>query len=139
VSAAEPDVPVLSLGAMVGGTRPQARAWRRAVSDLGSRVKAAREGVESPLRVNVVFQIPGEVLPVIEFSGVRTGRYASADRHLLIQAALPADVPAEPQRLLMELLGQAVELAVQFARRRGIADDLGELRELVSSLERSEG
>jgi hypothetical protein len=127
------DVDVLSLGAMVGGTRPSARAWREAVMALARRVAAARNGVDSPLRVNVVYQVPGELIPV-KFDGVRTGRYAPADRHLLVQAALPEELPDEPEAYLITLLQQAIDAAAQFARKKGVADDLVELRELVSSL-----
>jgi hypothetical protein len=127
------EVHALSLGAMVGGTRPSARAWREAVMALSRRVAAARDGVDSPLRVNVVYQVPGEVVPVT-FEGVRTGRYAAGDRHLLVQAALPEQAPDEPEALLIRLLHQAVDAAAAFARKKGLADDLVELRELVSSL-----
>jgi hypothetical protein len=123
----------LSLGALVGGTRPSARAWSDAVNALSRRVMAVQNSVESPLRVNVVYQVPGEVVPVT-FTGVRTGRYAAADRHLLVQVALPEQPPDKPEALLLALLHQAVDAAAAFARKKGLADDLVELRELVSSL-----
>ncbi len=127
------DIPVLSVGSVVGGTSASATAWKRAVSSLGLHVQERRAGVESPLRVNVVFQIPGEVLDV-DFSGVRTGRYSSKDKHLLVQAATPAEPPDDPRPLLLGLLADAVSAATEFARRRGLAADLPELRSIVASL-----
>jgi|HubBroStandDraft_4_1064222.scaffolds.fasta_scaffold919262_2 hypothetical protein len=64
----------LSIGAMVGGTGADARRWRDAIMELSRRVQSLGESVTSPLNVNVVYQIPGEVLPVLEVSGVRCGR-----------------------------------------------------------------
>ena len=71
----------------MGGTGREARRWGNEAMDLARRVKALRVGVESPLNVNVVYQVGGDVVPV-GFSGVRAGRYSSADKLLLVQAAV---------------------------------------------------
>lgn len=127
--------PPLSLGVVVGGTSADARAWGDAVMELARQVKAERAGIESPLRVNVVFQVPGEVVPV-KFSGVRTGRYSSAERLLLVQAGLPeAPLPPNAQEVLLQLLDAAIEEAGLFARKKGLVDEpLEQLRALAERL-----
>jgi len=121
--------PVLSIGA-VGGGATDGGAAERAVKRLGNAVMAARDGVRSPLNVNVVFQIAGRYLTP-EFAGVRAGRYSAKQRHLLVQAAL---VPAEiehPDSQARDLLRAAVAEAERWAQVRGLADSLPELHALV--------
>jgi hypothetical protein len=86
---------VLSIGAVVGSVGAAARAWNEPIRELTLRVGEARAGVESPLNLNVVFHIPGEVLD-FDDEYVRTGRYDSRTRHLMVQATLPRIPPANP-------------------------------------------
>ncbi len=119
---------------MVGGTGQEARRWGDAAMEIARGVKALRGGVESPLNVNVVYQVPGEVVPV-DFSGVRTGRYSSAERLLLVQAAVPGGAPPHATETLLDLLDSALEAAEGFARRKGISDrPLEALRAVASEL-----
>ena len=87
----------LSIGSVVGGVGPKARAWNDPIRKLARRVADVRSGVDSPLNVNVVFHVPGEVLP-IDHDYVRTGRYDSKTRHLMVQATVPESVPDDPDR-----------------------------------------
>ena len=87
---------VLSIGSVVGGATSSNRRWRDAITDLTRAVAEARNGVTSPLNVNVVFQVPGNIRQP-DFHGTRTGRYSRAERLLLIQVALPEDVPPNPK------------------------------------------
>lgn len=125
---------VLAIGMMIGGAGSTTARWERAVKTLLERVRHARRGIDSPLRVNVVYQIPGSVIPTIDFVGVRTGRYSAADRHLLVQVALPSELPAEPDTLVFQLLLEAVDAAAEVGRRKGLAADLPALRALVRSI-----
>lgn len=127
--------PALSIGVVVGGTGQDARGWGDAVMQLSRRVKSERAGVDSPLRVNVVYQVPGEVVPV-KFSGVRTGRYSAIDRLLLIQAALPETaMPLDAEDILLQLLDAAIEQAGHFAQKKGLTDKpLEALRAVASRL-----
>lgn len=124
---------VLSIGAILGDSDSESLAWRRAVGSLGKQVMEAREGVESPLRVNVVFHIDGELVPN-NFAGVRTGRFSKKDSHLLVQAAVPSGAVLDRHDVLMRLLIKAVDEAEAFAQGRGIAEELAEIRALVASL-----
>jgi hypothetical protein len=128
----------ISVGAMVGGTSPDSRRWRDAVMALARRVKEVRSGFRSPLNVNVVYQIPGEVLPALDFSGVRTGRYSSSKKLLLVQAAVPVELPPDMNDFLLGLLEEAIEEAERFAMRKGITTQpLAELRDLTQQLRAS--
>jgi hypothetical protein len=103
--------------------------------ELARHVKSLRQGVQSPLNVNVVFQVPGEVVSV-DFSGVRTGRYSPKDRLLLVQAAVPSDESTSDTRpVLLSLIQAAIEEAEAFAQRRAIADEpLEALRSLAAQV-----
>lgn len=126
--------PVLSIGALYGGTTEGVRRWKALINPLRERVIALVDtGVQSTVHVNVVYQVPGEILGV-DFSGVRTGRYSSKDRHLLVQAAVPREVPEDAEALLIALLRDSIAEATAFAKHRRIANDLPELRELIAQL-----
>jgi hypothetical protein len=125
--------PALSIGAVAGGPGAS-RVWSEAVRQLGRRVISMRDGLSSPLAINVVYQIPGRFLEP-EFEGVRSGRFSRKEALLLIQAALPSDPEADASLEVRRLLRDAVALAEDFARQEGmIEDELPELRALVDSL-----
>lgn len=124
--------PVLSVGAVTGGTRAS-REWKLAVRSLTQRIMAARDQYDSPLCVNVIYYIPGEVHRA-DFAGVRTGRYTDATHWLVVQAALPDEPLSDADREVREILEIAVESAEQFACRRGIADRLIGLRNLLTAV-----
>ena len=125
--------PVLSIGAVLGDSDPENMAWKRAIHALSREVKALRDGVDSPLRVNVVFHVNGKLAPN-EFEGVRTAKFDGQAAHLMIQAAVPPG-PAEDRRSVLEgLLRTSVEEAERFASGRGLASQLPEIRGLVRQL-----
>lgn len=123
----------LSVGAVLGDSDSESLTWRGAIASLGKRVIEAREGVESPLRVNVVFHVDGKLAPN-EFTGVRTGRFNKRDSHLLVQVAVPVGEACDREAVLHRLLVEAVNEAETFARDKGIADDLRQLRVVLSSV-----
>ncbi len=124
-------VEVLSIGSVVGGSTSTNRRWRDAIGELTRAVADARADVASPLNVNVVFQVPGSVVQP-DFEGTRTGRHSKADRLLLVQVALPDEVPDDPDAYLRGALSEAIAEAEEWARRRSIASDLQALRELAA-------
>lgn len=95
---------------------------------------AERRGqLTSPLHLNVVFQIPGNLLKP-EFEGVRTSEFSKMDRLLMVQVALPEEPPTDIDAYLKEKLISAVDEAERWARKRGAAEDLRQTRCLVKSL-----
>ena len=123
-------VPLLSIGSVLGDSDVESMAWKRAISLLGKRIQVAREGLDSPLRVNVVFHADGRLAPN-EFEGVRTGRFSRMDSHLVVQAAVPTGAAADRHDTLLGLLQEAVDAAVAFGKAEGIADDLPEVRKVL--------
>lgn len=127
------DRPALAIGAVAGGPGAS-RDWTDAVKTLGRRVTELREGVTSPLAVNVVFQIPGRFLEP-EFEGVRSGRFSRKEARLLVQVALPPEPSSSASDEVRRLLGLAVVLAEDFAQQEGmIEDQLTQLRDLIARL-----
>ena len=126
----EPPEP-LSIGAVLGGP---STPWESVIKDLGERVAIAREGVESPLNLNVVFHVPGSIL---QFEGdyVRTGSFDRERRLLMVQATVPGTPPVEADAFAHARLRAAVDCAEAWAKRRQIADDLSALRRLVERIE----
>jgi hypothetical protein len=129
----EPDEAALSIGVVLGDYDAENKAWDAAITTLMKQVKSIREGVESPLRLNVVYHVDGKQAPN-EFEGVRTGRFSKKDAHLMVQAAVPAHPVDDRRQFLVRLLEAAVDEAERFAARRGISQDLGEIRALVDRL-----
>jgi hypothetical protein len=125
-------VPILSIGAVAGGASTS-RAWEAAIKRVAQRVIELRESRSSPLAVNVVYQIPGEVLTP-EFEGVRTGRFSRRERLLLVQVALPPE-PRDADAEVRQLLSEAIEVAEDFARKKAMIEgSLSELRAIVSAI-----
>ena len=122
----------LSVGVMDGGST-DGGAGATAAKGLGLRVQRQRAGIESPLNVNVVFQLAGRH-DTPDFRGVRTGRYSKSRNWLLVQAAVFPEEVTDAQAEMARLLVDAVAEAETWAKRRGIADALEGLTRLVHSL-----
>jgi hypothetical protein len=127
----EQAIPALSIGSIEGGSSPAMPRWRDAITRLTIDVATAAKDVASPLNVNVIYQVPGNILQP-DFEGVRTGHYSKKDSSLIVQAALPGDAPDDVEGHLKLLLIAAINEAEQWARRRSIAPDLAALRELAA-------
>lgn len=128
-----PVPPAVSIGAVLGDSDAENMAWKRSINELGKQVVARREGVTSPLSVNVVFHVDGKLMPN-EFKGVRSGRYSEQTAHLMVQAAVPPGPVNDRRSVLLDLLDAAVNEAENFARRHGIADELRAIRGVTKSL-----
>ncbi len=121
---------VLSIGSMVGGATPQNKAWRDAIRQLTSEVVAARQGVDAPLNVNVVFHVPGNIRQP-EFSGIRTGRFSRKHALLMVQVAVPAESPEDPLEYLRAAALEAIDEAGRWAERRRAPADVEALRRIL--------
>lgn len=126
-------IPALSIGSIEGGSSPDMSRWRDAITRLTIDVASAAQDLECPLKVNVIYQVPGNILQP-DFEGVRTGHYSKKDSSLIVQAAVPDDTPDDVEAQLKRLLVAAIDEAEQWAKRRRIAPDLHDLRELVARL-----
>jgi hypothetical protein len=131
MSSDQDDV-ALALSAVIGGTRADP-AWEASVTSVARRVAAIRGGYSSPVCVNVVYRIPGEVTAP-RFVGARIRRYYDEDSLLVIDAALPARPGDDPDFEVLDMLTQAVDKAEHYARSQGIADGLPRIRELLQAL-----
>lgn len=120
----------LSVGAVGGGPGTD-RRWVAAVMELMRNVKELRASVDSPLAVNVVFQIPGPNLAP-EFEGLRSGTFSRKERKLMVQVALDREAPQCPDQEVRSLLKRAVMLAEDFAQKEAIIEgQLTGLRDLA--------
>lgn len=126
-------IPALSIGSIEGGSSPNMSRWRDAITRLTIDVATAGQDLESPLNVNVIYQVPGNILQP-DFEGVRTGHYSKKDSSLIVQAALPHDAPDDVEAHLKRLLVAAIDEAEQWAKRRRVAPNLQALREVVARL-----
>src|SRR5437870_4813754 len=97
----------LSLGVVAGGVGSSTKAWTDAVRRVMNRVVELREGVHSPLNLNIVYQIPGEVFHP-DFVGVRTGRWSSHEQLLMVQVALPTESTDDMDSRVILLAREAV-------------------------------
>lgn len=136
MTSTPPDEPVepLSIGVVFGGSQEVDEAWRPETQSLMKAVIEAREGLVSPLSVNVVFHVEGRLLPPVAFEGVRTGSYSRKLTLLMVQAAVPREPQDDRRGVLLSLLREAVDEAEAFARRRKIADALPVVRSIVDAL-----
>lgn len=126
--------PTLSIGTVFGGSTEVDDRWRPDIQLLRRQVMALREGVESPLSVNVVFHVEGRLLPPLEYEGVRTGTLSRKTMHLMIQAAVPPEPVVDRREVLLGLLREAVVEAEALARHRKIADGLPGIRSILEAV-----
>ncbi len=126
--------PTLAVGLVAGGPG-SSREWIEAVKLLGRQVMQSRVDVESPLAVNVVFQVPGQFLQP-DFEGARSGRFSRKERRLLVQVALPSEPDGDAYRDARDRLNQAVAVAENFAYEEGLTPtaEITPLRELLTRL-----
>jgi hypothetical protein len=96
-------------------------------------VVAVRDAYDSPVCVNVVYHIPGEVTAP-KFTGIRIRQHYDEDRLLLVDAALPAQPGGDSDHEVRDVLAKAVDRAESYARQQGIADGLTAIRELLQAL-----
>ena len=131
VEVVDPIPGVLALGLVAGGVQAS-RSWEQAVRSVALRVMEIRQGFESPVHMNVVFYIPGEVHHP-DFNGLRIGRSAERGRSLTVQVALTESPTDDANSEIRDWLARAVDVAEEFARRRGI-ENLPGLRDLLDAL-----
>jgi hypothetical protein len=129
----EEAVSVLSIGSIEGGSSPWMKEWRDALQRLSRRVVEVREGISAPINLNVVYHVPGDILEP-DFAGVRTGRFSTRDRHLMVQVALPSEPPDDDIDAYLRLrLREAVECAEAWANAKRIAGDLSAIRSIADA------
>lgn len=129
----EEEVGALSIGAVAGGPGTD-RRWTTAIMELMRLVAAAREGVESPLAVNVVFHIPGPNFQP-EFEGLRSGTLSRRQRKLMVQVALPPEPTQSATNEVRACLQAAIRLAEQYGQDEALIEgQLIELRHLAESI-----
>ncbi|MBG0564028.1 hypothetical protein [Actinoplanes aureus] len=115
----------LFVGSVIGGSSPDNRASRAAVSALAREVgRLPWEFVSEETGVDVAFHIPGPLLQP-DYAGIRTGSVSRKQRLIAVQIAVPADITSksdeETLRLLAEYLVSGVEIARDaVARRKGM-------------------
>lgn len=126
------DEPVhpLSIGSVVGGPTPANAGWRQAIRELALAVQDARADTASPLNVNIVFHVHGNVVQP-DYEGVRTGRYSEADRLLMVQVALPETAPDDPGAYLRAQAMRALDEAEAWSAKRGRGESLDSLRAVL--------
>ncbi|MDQ0850650.1 hypothetical protein QFZ65_002588 [Arthrobacter sp. B3I9] len=123
----------LSIGVIVGGLGAQSKVWREALTRLSRDLSDIVGQLESDFRINVEFQIPGDIISP-DFQGVRTGAFRKADRHLKIQVAVPNDPPADPYAYGVHAIGDAVDAAEAWSVRRRIEFDAEPFRSVLALL-----
>ena len=88
-------------GVPCGGVRglfhPCQPDWGDAVMQLSRRSGDTLDGVDTPLRANVIFHVPPAVVPV-DFSGMRTGRYSGRASQLGTAGTPPPSVEEDDHR-----------------------------------------
>lgn len=124
----------LSIGSVIGGLNPDATAWKEAINVVGRLVRDTRDGLESDVNVNVVYHVPGDVDPEIVVRGVEVTRVHRRDKHILVAVEVPYEATGNLGARVHEWLREAVEVAANYCRDEGIADDLPQIRAYVDNL-----
>lgn len=124
----------MSIGGVMGDTDLENVKWKKHINALIKEVEKASEGVDSRLRINVVFHVDGKIAPN-EFTGIRTSRFSKKESELMMQAAVPKSIVGNYDEHLLNLLKRAIDEAEIYAIKKKIAQGLPEIRAIVSDLE----
>jgi hypothetical protein len=129
-----PQGPPLTLGLILGGARAS-RLWEDAVKKLMIRVKSDRPACSSSCRVQVVFDVPGEVTSP-ESTGIIFPRqaYKPAERRIYVGIGLPLEPSSDAYEEAVQFLRQALEEAESYLTRKRIPGDLDAAMEVVRDL-----
>jgi hypothetical protein len=117
LSAPNPPIGISSISGGTIGTRP----WKMAIAAIIKQINAIREEYSSPLSLQIVFQIPGEVIRP-DFTGVRTGLFSRRDGRLVVHVAVPDDVEGDRVAWVITRLREAVAEAEKFAIMEALPD-----------------
>lgn len=120
----------LSLGVIMGGATLVNKPWDSAIRELSIRISEARKGVDASLNLNVVFHVPGNMLKP-QFVGVRTGRFSKSRALLMVQVAVPEEVPPDPMAYIKTAIHAAIDEAAQWALKRKVPIDVSRLRYIL--------
>lgn len=128
----------LAIGSIIGGLGSRESEWKTAIRRLTRRVADLRDDLTSPLAVNVVFHVPGEIVRP-DFYEPRTGKFSRRDGTVMIQVPLPdIPVPSDVDSVLVRACFQAIDIAERFGIEKGIVNaPLDGLRSLLEDVERS--
>ncbi len=127
---------LFSIGLNVGGLNPANRDVYEALAAFQRRVVRERETfVNEGLRVNLVFDIPGQFFRP-DFEGVVATRFERKRAHLLVLAAVPDKPrPADTGAYISGVLDTVRREAHAYAARRRLRVDLTNLDALLTRLQ----
>jgi hypothetical protein len=128
----KPGTPVLTISQIDGGAFAD-KTWTTSVNALCHQLLEIARGYESPMNLDVLFIVPGEVFQP-DFAGLLQQRFRSHQNLLRIEVALTDPPSDDPHGDLHALMGRAIDMAEAYARRKRIADDLRQIRELHARL-----
>ena len=134
-STKENPTQLLYVSAFLGGQRGSYTEAEAAVDEL---FRLKEEVCPPPgtadLKIQLIFDIPGPMVPV-DYEGVRTGRFSGAKQMLVVQVAVPEGLTgSEIRRYLREALGEMVELAKAYVKRRKLPLSTEALERAVGEL-----
>ena len=105
------------------------------MGEFQRRVIREREHlVNEGLRINVVFDIPGRFSSP-DYDGVLATRLDRRNQHLLVLAAVPADLQDDQvDAYLVEVLWATLDQATAFLRKRRASIKVDHVAELITTL-----
>lgn len=126
---------MISLGNQYGGPELKGSAIRLLLQKIMQLVSDLRDenydDGTSPW-VNIIFIVPGSLIKP-DFSGMKTGFFSKKRKGLVIQIAVPQSVldcgTEEP--FAIESLMNAMDLADEYFRKKGLDFDLGGAKNLI--------
>ena len=121
---------MISIGAVIGG--PECNFFKVVLGRLMKFCVDNRNDGSHSAEVNVVFHVPGSIVKP-DYQGLRTGRYSSRDKTLMIQVSVEEDWVAlrdesKVLQYIYEVVDEALGLAKGEFKSKGIDYGLDEDR-----------
>jgi hypothetical protein len=126
---------LLSIGINSGGMSPQNHLVHEALGAFQRMVVREREGFPNDgLRVNIVFHVPGPMFQP-DYEGVHASRLDRKNGHLLIVAAVPAELTYDQVSAYeAEVLRTAAREAREYVVKRKVPLKLDHVQALMDHL-----
>ena len=125
---------MISIGAHYGGPELRGGTLNLAIQRVAGAIKDLR--IESEIRLNAIFYVPGSLTNKLPFDGLRYGHFSPSPPCVVVQVAVSDSAPDDPIPLLLRDLRGCNAMAFEFYRQKGLSYPLAEAEALVDSIEK---
>ena len=114
---------MISLGLQFGSPRDQQNAFDRLLKTVQRKVEGLRPAAFNDGKegwINPIFIVPGTIMPLPDFEGLKLGHYSKKERGLVVMIAVPPEVRegSDGRDFIEDALRQSVVLGAEHFKKK---------------------